>query len=273
MAFNGVGRFSLAPGQALPFNGWTFNNGEDRGAQYFFANPTSNTGSMIVTSDQNKTRSKDGVSYGFTATNKDLKQSVFFDVGGGGFLEGFNGIDSFTIGPLTASTPPLTINGFIFPTVQDRHARYFSANPISDNGSMLVMSDQSKTQSFFPDDRVSITYGFTVRNMDTEHSVTFDVQGGGFIKGFNGIGRGRFSIKPGARLPLNGWTFPNGEDRGTFYFSANPFNLFARLVMSDQNKTRMPDGSVSYGFTVENRTDILTSPDGVFFDVEGGGFV
>jgi len=274
MGFNGVGRFTIEPGEKLPLNGWVFGNGEDHGAQYFSANPTFSTaGFMLVMSEQNKTRLPGGgVAYGFTVENTDNTPPVvgtfpiFFDVQGGGFIRGFNGVGRFTIEP----GEKLPLNGWVFGNGEDQGAQYFSANPISPIGSMLVMSEQNKTRS----PNGAVFYGFTVENKDTKNSVSFDVQGGGFNGGFNGVGR--YTVGPGDKIFLNGWAFRNGEDHGAQYFSANPTSSAgSMLIMSDQSKARELNGginnsgAVSYGFSVENTDTVFP----VFFDVQGGGFI
>lgn len=174
MAFNGIGRFTISPGETLPLNGWAFPNGEDHGAQYFSANPTSTLGSMLVMSDQNKTRHPDGsVSYGVTVENRDTANAVNFDVQGGGFQFGFNGVGRFTVGP--GDRDPLF--GWKFGNGDDHGAQYFSANPASSAGSTLVMSEEAKARGLQGD----VSYGFTATNTDPDFPVVFDVQGGGFI--------------------------------------------------------------------------------------------
>lgn len=261
MAFNGVGKFSIEPGQTISLNGWRFGAGEDRGAQYFSANPIlSTSGSVLVMSNENKTRFQDGtVSYGFTITSTASSQqgSILFDVQGGGLAGGFNGAGRFTIAP----GETLRIDGK-FPDGADRGAQCWSANPTSRTGSMLVMSDQRKKRS--PDG--GVTYGFTVRNTDPTHAVEFDVQGGGFAQGFNGVGK--FTVGPQATILLVNWRFGSGDDHGAQYFSANPkTSAGSILVVTRQSKGRDQDGRVFYGSTVENK-DLFP----VFFDVQGGGY-
>lgn len=270
MAFNGVGRFSIDPGQTIHLDGWRFGKGDDHGAQYFSANPTFDTaGFALVMSNENKTRFSDGtVAYGFSVTNTDNNTitpiPIFFDVQGGGFFNGFNGAGRFTV----AAGQPFSIDGK-FGSGEDRGAQYISANPMSQTGSMLVMSNQRKAR--FPDG--SVSYGFTVQNTDPAHDVVFDVQGGGFAGGFNGVGR--FSVGPGDPIFLSG-RFGNGDDLGAQYFAANPTtSAGSTLIISNQSKGRDLNGgignagAVSYGVTVQN-----TDPEfPVFFDVQGGGYI
>lgn len=171
MAFNGVGRFSIEPGQTIPLNGWRFGTGNDLGAQYFSANPTFDTARFtLVMSNENKTRFSDGtVAYGFSVTNTDNNTinpiPIFFDVQGGGFFNGFNGAGRFTV----AAGQTLHVDGK-FGSGEDRGAQYICANPTSRTGSMLVMSNQRKAR--FPNG--SVSYGFTVQNTDTSNDVMFD---------------------------------------------------------------------------------------------------
>jgi hypothetical protein len=172
--FNNIGRFTIAANEILNLDGWSFPNGSDQGAQYFAANPISNTGSMLVMSNQNKTRNPNGsVDYGFTIQNTDPNNDVVFNVDGGGFVNGFNGVGQFTVNP--GDTLPL--DGWSFGNGDDHGAQYFSANPTSQAGSTLVMSQENKTRGL----NGNVTYGFTVENTDPEFPVFFDVQGGGFI--------------------------------------------------------------------------------------------
>jgi hypothetical protein len=262
MAFGGVGRFSIEPGESIPLDGWRFGAGEDRGAQYFSANPTAGTaGHVLVMSNENKTRFPDGtVAYGFTvaADAGAPREPIFFDIQGGGFEKGFNGAGRFTI----AAGESFAVDGR-YGDGEDRGAQYWSANPIGTTGSMLVMSDQRKKRS----PGGGVTYGFTVRNADPSHEVEFDVQGGGFSEGFNGVGR--FTVGPQDTVLLVNWRFGSGDDRGAQYFSANPTTSAGSiLVITHQSKGRDPDGRVFYGSTVENK-DLFP----VFFDVQGGGYI
>jgi hypothetical protein len=264
MAFDGVGSFSIEPGETLPLNGWRFGNGEDHGAQYFSANPTFDTaGFVLVMLDENKTRFSDGtVAYGFSVKNTDsttiIQVPIFFNVQGGGFIQGFN-VGSFTI----AAGETLSSDGWRFGNGEDHGAQYFSANPTSTTGSMLVVSNQRKTRS----PGGSVTYGFTIHNTDTSNDVAFDAQGGGFIQGFN---VGSFTIGPGDTFPLVNGRFGNGEDHGVQYLSANPTSSAgSTLVISDQSKGRDLNGGVFYGSVIRN-----TDPDfPVFFEVQGGGYI
>jgi hypothetical protein len=89
---------------------------------------------------------------------------------------------------------------------------------------------------------------------------------------FNGVGS--FTVAPLKSIDLAG-RFPNGEDRGAQYFSANPTFDTAGffLVMSRQRKTREADGSITYGVTVFNNDNSQINnpnPIPIFFDVQGG---
>ena len=83
---------------------------------------------------------------------------------------------------------------------------------------------------------------------------------------FNGIGF--FTIASGQSFRLDGWSWPDGGDRGAQYFSAHPLTPNANLVMSEQNKTQGSDGRTYYGFRVTNE-----GPMDAFFSVQGGGFI
>ena len=59
MAFNNIGSFTIRPGQSLRIDGWTFNGGQDVGAQYFSADPIYRhpnlpSDFMLIMSDQSK---------------------------------------------------------------------------------------------------------------------------------------------------------------------------------------------------------------------------
>jgi hypothetical protein len=83
---------------------------------------------------------------------------------------------------------------------------------------------------------------------------------------FNGIGY--FSIAAGQSFRLDGWSWPDGGDRGAQYFSAHPLEPNGKLVMTEQNKTQGSDGRTYYGFRVKNE-----GPNDVHFSVQGGGFI
>ena len=85
MAFNGVGFFTIAPGQSFRLDGWVFPGGNgDHGAQYFSAHPLNPSGKLVM-DDQNKLLGGNGIfSYGFRVTNEG-PFAVNFNVQGGGF--------------------------------------------------------------------------------------------------------------------------------------------------------------------------------------------
>jgi hypothetical protein len=83
---------------------------------------------------------------------------------------------------------------------------------------------------------------------------------------FNGIGY--FSIAAGQSYRLDGWSWPDGSDRGAQYFSAHPLEPNGKLVITEQNKTLGSDGRTYYGFRVTNE-----GPNDVHFSVQGGGLV
>jgi len=83
---------------------------------------------------------------------------------------------------------------------------------------------------------------------------------------FNGVGF--FSIKSGESFRLDGWSWPDGGDRGAQYFSAHPLEANGKLVITEQNKTKGSDGRTYYGFRVTNE-----GPNDVHFNVQGGGFI
>jgi hypothetical protein len=88
---------------------------------------------------------------------------------------------------------------------------------------------------------------------------------------FNGVGR--FSLAPQESIEIFG-RFPNGEDLGAQYFSANPTFDTAGffLVMSQQSKIRNADGTVSYAVTVFNNDTSQQgqeNPIPIFFDMQG----
>jgi hypothetical protein len=154
----------------------------------------------------------------------------------------------------------MELDGWSFPGGADLGAQYFSANPTT-NGGQLVMSGQSKLRN--PDN--SVSYGFTVANASPTQSVHFDAQGGGFPGGFNG--QGSATINPGDTA-LFTVTFGNDEDHGAQYFSANATDRAgSRVVMSDQRKGRDLQGGAFYGFTVTNTDDEFP----VICNFQGGG--
>ena len=85
MGFNGVGNAKLFPSQTFTFDGFHWGDGEDRGAQYFSANPKTRHGHSLIMVDQRKTRDNLGrVTYGVTVKNNDPNFVVEFDFQGGG---------------------------------------------------------------------------------------------------------------------------------------------------------------------------------------------
>jgi len=84
MSFNGVGDLWIAPRATKIEDGWVFNGGEDRGAQYFSANPKTSRDELQM-SNETKGRDEFGkVFYGFTVANlSDVW--VNYDLQGGGF--------------------------------------------------------------------------------------------------------------------------------------------------------------------------------------------
>jgi hypothetical protein len=173
--FNGIGSFTVSPGEPQPveLDGWSFPSGEDHGAQYFSANPTSRNGVALVMSRQSKTRHPDGtVNYGFAVESTDVHQEVTFDVQGGGFVNGFNGVGHATINP--RDSIPFTAT---FGNGEDRGAQYFSANVTDRAGSRVVISEQRKGWDL----QGGAFYGFTVTNEDPDFPAICDFQGGGFI--------------------------------------------------------------------------------------------
>ena len=84
MAFNGVGNFWIAPFASTVQDGWEFNSGDDKGAQYFSANPKTSRDELQMA---NETKGRDDfgkVFYGFTVTNLSGVW-VNYDIQGGGF--------------------------------------------------------------------------------------------------------------------------------------------------------------------------------------------
>ena len=271
MAFNGIGRFTIARGATMPLDGWFFPNGADLGAQYFSANPTFDTfpGTLLMFDESKARHPGGGVSYGFTVRDTNDPQadgSDFFDVQGGGFINGFNGAGRFTIARADGDTPTvMPINGWFFGNGEDHGAQYFSANPLDQNDVQLFMSQQNKSRNPIGP---GVTYGFTVTNRDPNADVSFDVQGGGFSGGFNGVGRA--TLGPGA--PPQGFTatFGNGDDHGAQFIAANPIDSAgSMLIAADQAKARALNGAVSYSFTIENTDTVFPA----VCDFQGGGFV
>ncbi len=75
------------------------------------------------------------------------------------------------------------------------------------------------------------------------------------------------SINPGVTFRWDGWSWPDGSDRGAQYFSGHPLNPNGKLVITDENKILGTDRRFSYGFRITNE-----GPNAVNFDVEGGGY-
>jgi hypothetical protein len=97
MAFNNVGSFTIDSGHSFRIDGWTFNGGQDVGAQYFsadpmFRHPTLPSDNMLIMSDQSKywvgTYPDGHVEYGFRVScvpETSILQAAF-SVQGGGFV-------------------------------------------------------------------------------------------------------------------------------------------------------------------------------------------
>jgi hypothetical protein len=84
LSFNGIGYYSIAAGQSFRFDGWSWPDGSDHGAQYFSAHPLEPDGKLVMT-EQSKMRGSDGrIYYGFRVTNEGPRD-VHFSVQGGGF--------------------------------------------------------------------------------------------------------------------------------------------------------------------------------------------
>lgn len=83
---------------------------------------------------------------------------------------------------------------------------------------------------------------------------------------FNNIGD--LTIAAHQSFRSDGWSWPDGGDRGAQYFSAHPTRTNGKLVMSEQNKLWGSDTRFYYGFRVTNE-----GPDEVHFSVQGGGLV
>jgi hypothetical protein len=82
---------------------------------------------------------------------------------------------------------------------------------------------------------------------------------------FNHVGV--FSIAVGQTIDWTcAWSF-GGSDKGAQYFSADPIDRGAVLVMSDQSKCRDDNNKINYGFKVTSQSERT-----VFFSVQGGGF-
>ena len=83
---------------------------------------------------------------------------------------------------------------------------------------------------------------------------------------FNNIGF--FTIAAGQSFRIDGWSWSGGNgDQGAQYFSAQPLNPDAKLVMSEQNKVfDGRTGHFFYGFRVRNEGPLATA-----FSVQGGG--
>ena len=79
------------------------------------------------------------------------------------------------------------------------------------------------------------------------------------------------TIEKGARMRWDGWTWGPGVDMGAQHFSCRPAVHDCRLVVSEQTKMMVQDGSQvrwEYGFTVTNEGWTST-----YFEIEGGGFI
>ena len=79
------------------------------------------------------------------------------------------------------------------------------------------------------------------------------------------------TIKKGETIRSDGWSWPDGRDMGAQFFACRPAVHDCRLVISEQTKMFIQEGSGlrwQYGFTVTNEgwTD-------TYYEIEGGGFV
>jgi hypothetical protein len=252
MAFNGIGFYSISAGQSFRFDGWSWPDGGDRGAQYFSAHPLDPNGKLVM-SEQNKVQGSDGRTYyGFRVTNEG-PNDVHFSVQGGGFVNAWQMENG---------------SGFIvFGNFEDHGAQFCSASPI-DRNVKLVMTMQGKTR--LHGNEIGYAYGFVD---EPNASVNFRVEGGGFAEGFNGIGA--FTIESDTSVRFDGWRWPDGSDHGAQYFSAHPDNELDTMIITEQTKMLGDDGRYYYGFTLTNRLVAGPIPGNRIngYSVQGGGFV
>src|SRR5476651_1397887 len=129
MAFNGVEFFSIAAGESHRFDGWSWPDGADHGAQYFSAHPLEPNGKLVM-SEQNKMRGADGRTYyGFRVTNQG-PADIHFNVQGGGFVFGFDHDSGGLV---------------VFGNYEDHGAQFCSASPFGPD-LKLVMINQTKVR-------------------------------------------------------------------------------------------------------------------------------
>jgi hypothetical protein len=79
------------------------------------------------------------------------------------------------------------------------------------------------------------------------------------------------TIAQGQTIRSDGWSWDAGVDMGAQHFSCRPSLHDCRLVVSNQTKMLVQDGSRVrwvYGFTVTNEGWAET-----YYEVEGGGFI
>ena len=164
MTFNGIGYYSIKAHESYRFDGWSWADGSDRGAQYFSAHPLEPDGTLVIT-EQNKMRGSDGRTYyGFRVTNEG-PNDVHYSVQGGGFVNGFD---------------VQTGRGIVFLGNEEDHgAQFCSANPL-DRDVKMVMTGESKLRLH----KDQIGYGFDVLN-EPNVGIASSVQGGGFTNGFS----------------------------------------------------------------------------------------
>jgi hypothetical protein len=163
-----VNGFDVQAGNGIVFLG----NDEDHGAQFCSANPRALDVKMVMTGEGKLRLHKDQIGYTFSAVNEP-NMGIPFSVQGGGFTNGFNNVQFFTI----KSGESYRLDGWSWPDGSDHGAQYFAADP-SDEFDSLWVSEQNKTLG--SDGRYY--YGFRITN---NH-----VNGGDFVNGFSVQGGG-----------------------------------------------------------------------------------
>jgi len=158
----------------------------------------------------------------------------------------FNGVGLFSLGPQEA----LDISAWFGADARDVGPQYFAAHPLEPGGP-LVSARQRKWRD--PDGRTF--YGFQVTNRGP-NAISFNIQGGGFINGFE--------RDPGGLV-----VFGDHEDHGAQFCSATPISSNDALTMTSQTKVMLQQGKLGYGYTVQD--DPLTAHSG--YRIGGGGFV
>jgi hypothetical protein len=140
---------------------------------------------------------------------------------------------------------------------QDQGAIYVAANPL--NPGEIVSFDQSK--EMLSDGRIAYNATFWNRS---SFIVNFNMQGGGFINGFD-LSTGT-TLSPGYANRIRWGVTRGGQDQGAIRVSGNPLNP-GEIISFNEGKEMFPDGTIGYHATLWNNG---ASP--VVFSAQGGGF-